>query len=92
MCVFRAQLIARHLDRALFDAITRQLAAKGVGVRTGTLVDATLITSASIRRDGEARWVGHRRRSPVHGYKAHVATGATAALVMGVEVHRRQCT
>ena len=86
MCVFRAQLIARHLDRALFDAITRQLAAKGIGVRTGTLVDATLIASASIRRDGEARWVGHRRRSPVHGYKAHVATDATAALVLGVEV------
>src|SRR5919202_4698123 len=55
-------------------------------VRTGTLVDATLIPSASIRADGEARWAGHRRRKPTHGYKAHVATDAGAGLVRGVEV------
>ena len=53
---FRAELIGCGLDRALVDAIKRQLAAKGVAVGTGTLVDATLIASASIRRDGEARW------------------------------------
>ena len=55
-------------------------------VRTGTLVDATLIPSASIRHDGEARWAGHRRREPTHGYKAHVATDESAGLVRGVEV------
>ena len=58
----------------------------GVAVRTGTLVDATLIPSASIRGDGEARWAGHRRRKPTHGYKAHVATDQGAGLVRGVEV------
>jgi IS5 family transposase len=83
---FRAELIGRGLDRVLFESITRQLAAKGVAVRTGTLVDATLIASASIRRDGEARWAGHRRRKPVHGYKAHVATDQNGALILGVEV------
>jgi IS5 family transposase len=55
-------------------------------VRTGTLVDATLVPSASIRHDGEARWAGHRRRKPTHGYKAHVATDEGAGLVRGVEV------
>jgi transposase, IS5 family len=50
------------------------------------VVDATLIPSASIRRDGEARWAGHRRRRPVPGYKAHVATDEGAGLVRGVEV------
>jgi IS5 family transposase len=55
-------------------------------VRTGTLVDATLLPSASIRHDGEARWAGHRRRKPVHGYKAHVATDEGAGLVRSVEV------
>ena len=55
-------------------------------VRTGTLVDATLIPSASIRKDDEARWAGHRRRKPVHGYKAHVATDQGAGLIRGVEV------
>jgi transposase, IS5 family len=83
---FRAELIARGLDRILFEAITRQLQAKGVAVRTGTLVDATLIASASVRQDSEARWAGHRHRKPVHGYKAHLATDEAAELILGVEV------
>jgi IS5 family transposase len=83
---FRRELVRRGLDGVLFEAVTRQLKAKGVMVRTGTLVDATLILSASIRRDGEARWAGHRRRKPVHGYKAHMATDEGAGLVRGVEV------
>jgi IS5 family transposase len=83
---FRRELVRRGLDRVLFEAVTRQLEAKGVAVRTGTLVDATLVPSASIRADDEARWAGHRRRKPAHGYKAHVATDEGAGLVRGVEV------
>jgi IS5 family transposase len=82
---FRAELVRRGLDRELFDAVTHQLEAKGVVVRSGTLVDATLIASASICRDGEARWAGHRRRKPTHGYKAHVASDEAAGLIRGVE-------
>ncbi|WP_209442178.1 transposase [Neoroseomonas oryzicola] len=37
-------------------------------------------------RRAEARWAGHRRRKPTHGYKAHVATDEGAGLVRGVEV------
>jgi len=51
-----------------------------------TLVDATPIPSASIGHDAEARWAGHRRRKPVHGYKAHVAADQEAGLIRGVEV------
>ena len=83
---FRSELMRRGLDRTLFEAVTRQLDRRGVVVRTGTLVDATLIASASIRRDTEGRWAGHRRRKPVHGYKAHVATDQQAGLIHGVEV------
>lgn len=83
---FRAELVGRGLDRALFETITRQLSAKGVSVRTGTLVDATLIGSASIHHDADARWAGHRRRKPVHGYKAPVATDEGGRLILGVEV------
>ena len=83
---FRAELVRRGLDRSLFEAVTRQLDQRGVVVRTGTLMDATLIPSASIRHDGEARWAGHRRRKPVHGYKAHVTTDQDAGLIRGVEV------
>jgi transposase, IS5 family len=42
-----AQALARDLDRVLFAAVTNQLEAQGVVVKTGTLVDATLITSAT---------------------------------------------
>ena len=83
---FRAELVHRGLDRALFETVTRQLDRRGVVVRTGTLVDATLIPSASTRHDGEARWAGHRRRKPVHGYKAHIATDQEAGLIRGVEI------
>lgn len=71
---FRKALTENGLDRSLFEVIVRQLDEHGIIVQTGTLVDATIIPSASIRHDGEARWVGHRRKKPVHGYKAHVAT------------------
>lgn len=50
---FRKALVARELDKALFDAITAQLKAKTIQVKTGTLVDATIIASAS-KEDGEA--------------------------------------
>ena len=82
---FRAELVRLKLDGALFAAVTGQLDRRGVVVRTGTLVDATLIPSASTK-DEEARWAGHRRRNPVHGYKAHVATDQEAGLIRGVEV------
>ena len=52
---FRAVLVRHGLGRSLFAAATRQPESEGVAVRSGTLVDATLIPSASIRRDGEAR-------------------------------------
>jgi IS5 family transposase len=52
----------------LFEAVTRQLEAKGVNVRTGTLVDATLLPSASTRTDADASWAGHRPRKPTDGY------------------------
>lgn len=83
---FRRELVTRNLDRVLFAAVTDQLDAQGVVVRTGTLVDATLITSASIKTDDEACWAGHRRQKPVHGYKAHIATDEAGGLVRSVEV------
>lgn len=55
----RKALIARGLDKALFAAVTHQLKAKAIRVKTGTLVDATIIASAR-QGDGEARWVKHR--------------------------------
>jgi transposase, IS5 family len=41
--------VARSLDRVLFEAVTKQLDAGGVVVRTGTLIDASVIASASLK-------------------------------------------
>jgi hypothetical protein len=46
-------VIAHALDKALFDEITAQLKTKAIRVKTGTLVDATIIASAS-QEDREA--------------------------------------
>lgn len=82
---FRKQLVAHGLDESLFNDITRQLKAKAVTVKTGTLVDATVIASAS-DQDGEAAWSGHRRRKAVHGFKAHVGVDADTAIVEALSI------
>ncbi len=82
---FRKALIARGLDKALFDAITAQLKAKAIRVKTGTLVDATLIASAS-QDDGEAHWVKHKGKPAVHGFKAHVGADADTTVVEEIAV------
>jgi IS5 family transposase len=82
---FRKALVTQALDKALFDEIAAQLKAKAIRVKTGTLVDATIIASAS-EEDGEARWVKHKGRAAVHGFKAHVGADANTALVEEVAV------
>src|ERR1700736_2170325 len=44
---FRRLLVAQRLDHGLFEAIARDLERKGACVRKGTLIDATVIGSAS---------------------------------------------
>jgi len=77
---FRKLIVAHRLDRDLFDAVTAQLKAKAIKVKTGTIVDATIIASAS-EGDGDGRWVKHRGKPAVHDFKAHVAADADTALV-----------
>ncbi len=77
---FRQHLVVGGLDKALFDEVTRQLKGSAVTVKTGTLVDATVIASAS-HADTEAAWAKHRRRKAIHGFKAHVGADADTALV-----------
>ena len=54
-------------------------------VKTGTLVDATIIASAS-EEDGDAHWVKHKGKPAVHGFKAHVGADADTALVEQIAV------
>ena len=71
---FRRQLVARGLDAQLFRAVVRQLEAQGLAVKTGTLVDATVIRQAAEdRRRG--RMVRLRRRGPHAGEGLQGACG-----------------
>jgi len=84
---FRGELARREgLSARLFDEVTRQLAAQGLMVRQGTLVDATVIAAAPGPEDGEAGWNVTGKRGPVKGYKAHIATDQGSALVRKVHV------
>lgn len=82
---FRRELIAHGLDRRLFEMITAELKSKAIKVKTGTLIDATIIASAS-EEDGDARWVKHKGRPAVHGFKAHVGADASTSLVEKISV------
>lgn len=82
---FRKALVEQELDKALFEAITAQLKARAIRVKAGTLVDATIIASAS-EEDDEARWVKHKGKPAMHGFKAHVGADADTALVEEVAI------
>ena len=73
------------LDRTLFEVVTAQLKAKAVRVKTGTIIDATIIASAS-EGDDDARWVKHKGKPAVHGFKAHVGADADTVLIEEVAV------
>lgn len=81
----RHELVHRRLEKPLFREVVRQLDARGLTVRTGTLVDATMVRAAS-RGDGQAGWKAYGRDAPQKGYKAHVATDESGSIVRKVVV------
>lgn len=80
---FRKVLIEEGLIDILFQTITDQLNKNHIEVKTGTMIDATIIESHS-RSDPEARYVKHRGKVPRYGYKAHVTADADTALIKTV--------
>lgn len=89
---FRQRLAERRLDQDLLREIERQLDAAGLIVRRGTLIDASLVSSAARRprleegqtskTDTDARFgANNERRRFTFGYKMHVAVDAGPALI-----------
>ena len=76
--------LSELIDWHAVDALMAPVAAAVKGEQ-GTLVDATIIASAS-KDDEEARWIKHKKRKAVHGYKAHVACAEDTALIEQVKV------
>jgi transposase len=87
---FRSELVRRGLDAALLAELNRQLDAKGLMVKTGTLIDASLVAADSRRprkgervegrSDRDASWNAMPEK-PLFGYKAHVAVDRGSGLV-----------
>ena len=87
---FRSELMRRGLDAPLLAELNRQLDARGLMVKTGTLIDASLVAADSRRpRKGEpvegrsdrnASWNAMPEK-PLFGYKAHVAVDRGSGLV-----------
>lgn len=82
---FRGELVAHKIDRLFFTTMTAQLTSKAVTVKTGVLVDATIIASVS-DGDDDARWVKHKGKPAAHRFKADFATNADLALVGDMSV------
>jgi IS5 family transposase len=87
---FRQQLAAHELAEALFQEINRQLDARGLIVRQGTLIDATIVKAAVkppaekdgtvSERDPEAGWT-KKNDTNYFGYKAHIAVDEGSNLI-----------
>jgi IS5 family transposase len=87
---FRQALAKAGLAEALFEEINRQLDAKGLIVRQGTLIDATLVAAAVkppkgnagavSDRDPAAGWTKKNGRSHF-GYKAHLAVDEGSEII-----------
>ena len=94
---FRKALRERGLDEALFEEIGRQLQARGLVVRSGTLMDATLVEAAVKQpsraagpgargaADPDADWTMKNGRSH-YGYKAHVGVDQGSGLIRRAEL------
>jgi IS5 family transposase len=87
---FRQQLATHGLADALFQEINRQLDARGLIVRQGTLIDATIVKAAVkppagndgavSERDPHAGWTKKNGTSSF-GYKAHLAVEQGSNLI-----------
>lgn len=89
---FRSLLSARGLAEQVFGEVARQLDAKGLMVKQGTLIDATLVQAAAAEpprqkgggvseTDPDAAWMKHSRGGAWFGYKLHMAVDHGSQLI-----------
>jgi IS5 family transposase len=90
LCRFRNALAAHNLTETVFNEVNRQLDAKGLIVKRGTLIDATVVAAAvrpppagekTSPHDADANWLSHGKGQGKFGYKAHVAADEGSGLV-----------
>lgn len=91
---FRSQLVKQGLSARVFNEINRQLERRGLMVKRGTLIDATLVAAsvgaprdaestpgAGSELDPDADWTQRKGGGSHFGYKAHVAVDQGSGLI-----------
>src|SRR5207253_8531475 len=96
VCRFRHLLEAHDLGQLLFDEVQRHLAAKGLKVATGMIVDATIINAPSSTKNADkARDPEmHRTRKGnqwYFGMKAHFGVDSRTKLIHAAGGDTGQC-
>lgn len=95
---FRDELIKHGIHDRLFAELNRQLEARGLIIKKGTLVDATVIEAApkkplhnedgsigQSKQDPEAQWT-KKGSKYLFGYKVHVGVDQESELVRRIEM------
>jgi IS5 family transposase len=97
ICRFRQALIAAGLRDRLLEELNRQLERRGVFLKQGTMIDATLVAAqaappplsagagAKSPHDPDADWTRQNGKS-YFGYKAHVAMDQGSHLIRRVRL------
>lgn len=92
LCRFRQALVAAGLTDSLLAELNHQLDGRGLVLKRGTMIDATLVAAqatppgfaagkgAKSRVDRDADWTRQRGKS-YFGYKAHVAVDQGSGLI-----------
>jgi IS5 family transposase len=87
LCRFRLALADKGLGEALFAEVSRQLDASGYLVKTGTLIDASLVQAAVRRPPDGSTPKGQESRSPHDGDANWTRTGKGRHLFFGYKMH-----
>ncbi len=88
---FRHLLEKHNLTKGLFEGINRHLSARGLLVREGTIVDATIINAPSSTKNREKKRDPEMKQTKkgnqwYFGMKAHVGTDTARGLVHSIVV------
>lgn len=88
LCRFRNRLMEAKLFEKLFSLVNKQLEGKGLFVKRGTLIDASIMEADGGRnktRDEEAEWT-KKNNTSYFGYKAHTGMDMGSGLMHNLEM------
>lgn len=91
ICRFRNRLLEGRLYEWVFEQINRQLEKKGLIVRQGSIIDATLVKAhhrpapPQEAKDPDASWT-IKQDKPHYGYKTHATVDQGSELIRKVEI------